>query len=191
VRWCGLTVDHVQAAELITEDGSAARVEIIRPGGVLATVTEVRISLPRNGRVSRSTPSSTATSTRPMLERLRGQVEAGALTLRVAGTIPTAEAPEAHRLQEAGGLRGRLVLRFRPPSSRHNSGRNRSGNRGRWPGSWCDMRWPVVGTAGIGNWLASYWARLYWPVMSGRAGAHLVASWNRKADVWSPTVARR
>ena len=43
---------------------------------------------------------------------LRDLAERGALTLRVARTLPAAEAPEAHRLLEAGGVRGRLVLEF-------------------------------------------------------------------------------
>lgn len=46
------------------------------------------------------------------LDRLRVQVEKGALTLRVARTFTAEEAPEAHRLLEAGGVRGRLVLTF-------------------------------------------------------------------------------
>jgi NADPH:quinone reductase-like Zn-dependent oxidoreductase len=46
------------------------------------------------------------------LDHLRVQVEAGALTLRVAGTFAAEDAPEAHRLLEAGGVRGRLVLTF-------------------------------------------------------------------------------
>jgi NADPH:quinone reductase-like Zn-dependent oxidoreductase len=46
------------------------------------------------------------------LDRLRAQVEAGVLTLRVARTFPAEQAPEAHRLLEAGGVRGRIVLEF-------------------------------------------------------------------------------
>ena len=46
------------------------------------------------------------------LDRLRAQVEAGELTLRVADTFAAEDAPEAHRLLEAGGVRGRLVLTF-------------------------------------------------------------------------------
>ncbi|MGA6155431.1 zinc-binding dehydrogenase [Stenotrophomonas sp. NPDC087984] len=34
------------------------------------------------------------------------------LTLRVARTLPAARAAEAHRLLEAGGTRGRIVLEF-------------------------------------------------------------------------------
>ncbi|MBB5918048.1 NADPH:quinone reductase-like Zn-dependent oxidoreductase [Nocardia transvalensis] len=43
------------------------------------------------------------------LSHLAGQ---GILSLRVARTFPAAEAADAHRLLEAGGVRGRLVLRF-------------------------------------------------------------------------------
>lgn len=49
---------------------------------------------------------------REMLERLRDLAEAGVLTLRVADVLPAAEASEAHRRLEAGGVRGRLVLDF-------------------------------------------------------------------------------
>lgn len=43
---------------------------------------------------------------------LRAQAEAGVLTLRVARTMPASRATEAHRLLEAGGVPGRLVLEF-------------------------------------------------------------------------------
>lgn len=46
------------------------------------------------------------------LDGLRRLVEAGLLTLRVARTVPAGQAAEAHRLLEAGGVRGRLVLTF-------------------------------------------------------------------------------
>ena len=46
------------------------------------------------------------------LDRLRQQVEAGELTLRVAETYPPERAAEAHRRLEAGGTRGRLVIAF-------------------------------------------------------------------------------
>jgi NADPH2:quinone reductase len=49
---------------------------------------------------------------RDKLDRLGRQAEAGVLSLRVARTLPAAQAGEAHRLLAAGGLRGRLVLRF-------------------------------------------------------------------------------
>ena len=46
------------------------------------------------------------------LDRLRQLVEAGQVTLRVARALPAERAAEAHRILEAGGTRGRLVLEF-------------------------------------------------------------------------------
>lgn len=45
-----------------------------------------------------------------LLDRMRQQVEAGRITLRVAATFPAAQAADAHRRLEARGTRGRLVL---------------------------------------------------------------------------------
>jgi NADPH:quinone reductase-like Zn-dependent oxidoreductase len=47
-----------------------------------------------------------------LLDRLRQQVEAGEITLRVAATYPPEQAAEAHRRLEAGGTRGRCVIVF-------------------------------------------------------------------------------
>lgn len=47
-----------------------------------------------------------------LLDRLRQQVESGAVTLRVAGTYLPEQAGEAHRRLEAGGTRGRCVIVF-------------------------------------------------------------------------------
>lgn len=47
-----------------------------------------------------------------LIERLGEQVADGTLTLRVARTFPAAEAADAHRLLEASGVRGRIVLDF-------------------------------------------------------------------------------
>lgn len=46
------------------------------------------------------------------LDRLRQQVEDGAITLRVAGSYPKEQAAETHRRLEGGGVRGRLVIEF-------------------------------------------------------------------------------
>ena len=54
----------------------------------------------------------TYASQQAKLDRLREQAEDGTITLRLARTLPAAEADEAHRLLEAGGVRGRLVLEF-------------------------------------------------------------------------------
>jgi len=49
---------------------------------------------------------------REKLDQLRAQAEDGTLALRVARTFRAEQASEAHRLLEAGGVRGRLVLEF-------------------------------------------------------------------------------
>ncbi|MER5180992.1 NADP-dependent oxidoreductase [Streptomyces sp. NPDC002896] len=49
---------------------------------------------------------------RNKLEALRVRAEKGELTMRVAAEYPAAQAAEAHRRLEAGGVRGRLVLIF-------------------------------------------------------------------------------
>lgn len=46
------------------------------------------------------------------IARLADLVVQGRLTLRLAGTVPAAEAASAHERLEAGGVRGRLVLTF-------------------------------------------------------------------------------
>jgi hypothetical protein len=46
------------------------------------------------------------------LDRLRQLADEGLITLRVARTLLAGEASEAHRLFEAGGLGGRIVLTF-------------------------------------------------------------------------------
>jgi NADPH2:quinone reductase len=58
-----------------------------------------------------------ATDTRK-LERLRDQVDAGTLTLRVLAILPASRAAYAHRWMEAGGVRGRLVLDFAEDATR-------------------------------------------------------------------------
>ncbi len=47
---------------------------------------------------------------RPALEALVAEVAAGRLSTRVGRTMPFAEAATAHRLVEAGGLHGKVVL---------------------------------------------------------------------------------
>jgi NADPH:quinone reductase len=46
------------------------------------------------------------------LEELRDLASTGALRLRVAGVYPPEEVAEAHRVMDAGGLRGRVVIEF-------------------------------------------------------------------------------
>ncbi|WP_026820653.1 NADP-dependent oxidoreductase [Arthrobacter castelli] len=46
------------------------------------------------------------------LDRIRALAEDGVLTPRVAATLPSGQAPGAHRRLEAGGVRGRILLTF-------------------------------------------------------------------------------
>lgn len=47
-----------------------------------------------------------------LLDRLREQVEEGAVTLRVAATYPAEQAAETHHRLKQGGTRGRFVITF-------------------------------------------------------------------------------
>mgnify|MGYP005816446417 CR=1 FL=1 len=49
---------------------------------------------------------------REALDKIRQLAEAGVLSMRVAQTFPPEGAGEAHRILEAGGTRGRLVIEF-------------------------------------------------------------------------------
>ncbi len=95
-------------------DGSvqdAVVLPAVADGGAVATVRGYRGDGSRGLRVFPVLVAKVAED-HAALDRLRAQVEAGQLTLRVAGTVPAAEGAQAHRRLEAGGLRGRLVLDF-------------------------------------------------------------------------------
>ncbi len=83
----------------------------VKDGGAVATVRGYRGDGQRGVRVFPTRVNKIAQD-RAALDRLRQQVEDGAVTLRVARAIPAEQAAEAHRLLEAGGVRGRLVLTF-------------------------------------------------------------------------------
>lgn len=90
---------------------------VIRPGGTLSTVAglpdpDEAASARARGVFIRPVAVHTGIETGVKLERLARQVESGALSLRVAQTMPADDAAEAHRLLEAGGVRGRIVLQF-------------------------------------------------------------------------------
>jgi NADPH2:quinone reductase len=95
-------------------DGSvqdAAVLPAVKDGGVVTTVRGYRGDGQRDVRVLPVMVREYAEQAEA-LDRLRQQVEKGELTLRVAHTYPAADAAEAHRRLEAGGVRGRLVLVF-------------------------------------------------------------------------------
>ena len=102
-------VDGLVDAALM--DGAV--VEAVRDGGAVATLRGFDGSGPGDRGV-RFFPIYVRNHAREhvTLDRLRAQAEAGVVTLRVARAFPAEEAPEAHRLLEAGGVHGRLVLTF-------------------------------------------------------------------------------
>jgi NADPH:quinone reductase len=83
----------------------------VRDGGAVATVRGYRGDGSRDLRVFPTLVRRVAQD-RAALDRLRQQAEDGVLTLRVARTFPVEQAADAHRMLEAGGVRGRLVLVF-------------------------------------------------------------------------------
>jgi NADPH:quinone reductase len=86
-------------------------VAAVRDGGRIATVRGFRGEEERGVTFH---PVSVRNYAREQakLDRLRQQVEDGQVTLRVARTFPAERAAETHRILEAGGTRGRLVLEF-------------------------------------------------------------------------------
>jgi NADPH2:quinone reductase len=125
----GLGADHV----LPRGDGFVERVRELCPGGADgvvdgAVMNEAVAAAVRDGGTIATVQGFTGTADRAVrwrpvlvhgrrrdtatLTELRDQAEAGILTLRVAATFPVDEAAAAHRLIEAGGVRGRPVLLF-------------------------------------------------------------------------------
>ncbi|MCU1501044.1 MAG: putative zinc-binding oxidoreductase [Ilumatobacteraceae bacterium] len=83
----------------------------IRDGGGFASVRGLRAEAPR-GITIHGVWVRTYGEEWAKLDRLRQQVEDGAITLRVAQTFTPEQAAEAHRLLATGGVRGRLVIEF-------------------------------------------------------------------------------
>lgn len=95
-------------------DGSLQTTEVvpaIADGGTLAELRGWLGPAERDIRVHPVMVPDAITDTAG-LDRLSRQAEDGTLTLRVAEVLPAEEAVKAHRMLEAGGLRGRLVLDF-------------------------------------------------------------------------------
>ncbi len=111
--------DHVRAIVPDGADGladgavqSEKVVAAVKDGGAIGTVRGWGGPAVRDIRVLPVLVFEHAERT-DLLERLRDQAEDGTLTLRVAQVFPAEKAAEAHRLLEAGGVRGRLVLDLR------------------------------------------------------------------------------
>jgi NADPH:quinone reductase-like Zn-dependent oxidoreductase len=86
-------------------------VPAVRDGGRIATVRGFKGTEERGITFHRVSVRNYARE-REKLDGLRRQVEEGQVKLRVARSFPAERAAEAHRILEAGGTRGRLVLEF-------------------------------------------------------------------------------
>jgi NADPH:quinone reductase-like Zn-dependent oxidoreductase len=84
----------------------------LRDGGGLVVVRGWRPGTTERGITVHQVMVSDALTRTDWLEELRDLASAGELRLRVAGEYPPEEAAEAHRVMDAGGLRGRVVIRF-------------------------------------------------------------------------------
>ncbi len=104
---CPEGVDAVVDAALM----NTAILPAVRDGGALVALRGFQGESERDIAVHLVLVAEHATSSRALedLSKLAGK---GRLTLRVARTFPPEQAAEAHRLLEAGGTRGRLVITF-------------------------------------------------------------------------------
>jgi NADPH:quinone reductase-like Zn-dependent oxidoreductase len=103
-------VDGFADGALLGAEGA----RVVRDGGVVSTVRGYRgedDALARSVRFEPVFVRDYGQNTEA-LDLLRQQAERGEVTLRVADTLPAAEAAAAHTRLEAGGVRGRLVLLF-------------------------------------------------------------------------------
>lgn len=125
----GLGADHVvrrgdgvadRIGEIVPDgvdgivDGSVqneALFPAVKDGGGFATVRGFDTEAPRDITIHQVWVWEYAQD-RAKLDTLRQQVEDGAVALRVAQTFTPENASQAHRLLEAGGVRGRLVIEF-------------------------------------------------------------------------------
>jgi NADPH:quinone reductase-like Zn-dependent oxidoreductase len=107
--------DCSHAARIISEIRSQLREDypsgLLRDGGAFTTVRGFEGTPQRDIRFT-TTFVRTYAQEFERLDRLRQLVEAGKITLRVAQVYPPERAADAHRRLEAGGTRGRLVIRF-------------------------------------------------------------------------------
>ncbi|MEG3162407.1 NADP-dependent oxidoreductase [Sphingomonas sp. LB2R24] len=84
----------------------------VRDGGRIVTSAPGTPLVDERGIVTQRTFVPDYARNQAALLQLSNLASEGHLTLRVARTLPATDAVEAHRLLEAGGLRGRIVLTF-------------------------------------------------------------------------------
>ncbi|MFF8911467.1 zinc-binding dehydrogenase [Streptomyces olivaceoviridis] len=90
--------------------GQALRV--VRDGGRAASSSMASANTGERGITTQNTFVPHYARERAKLVRIQQLAEEGRLVPRVARTLPAEEAAVAHRLLDAGGLRGRVVLTF-------------------------------------------------------------------------------
>lgn len=101
-------VDGLMDTALLHERAVAA----IRDGGRMVTVRGWKPERAERGIEVEPIMVRTALEHTEWLEELRQLASAGKLMLRVAGEYPPEQAPQAHEVMDAGGLRGRAVIVF-------------------------------------------------------------------------------
>ena len=84
----------------------------LHDGGAMAVVRGWSEGEPERGIKIRRVWVRTVLKRTEWLDELRRLASRGGLQLRVAGTYPPERAADAHRVMEAGGLRGRAVIIF-------------------------------------------------------------------------------
>ncbi|HEV7933782.1 MAG TPA: NADP-dependent oxidoreductase [Actinomadura sp.] len=89
----------------------AAILPAVRDGGAVAAVRAFEGESQRDIAVHQVRVTDYAREP-AKLDRLRELADKGVISLRVAGTFPSEQAAQAHRILEAGGTRGRLVIEF-------------------------------------------------------------------------------
>lgn len=103
-------VDGLVDTALLGRDAFPA----IRDGGAMAVVRGWDDSPGERGIDVRSVWVRTVLERTEWLDHLRERAARGDLALRVAAEVPPERAADAHRLMEAGGLRGRALIVFGP-----------------------------------------------------------------------------
>jgi D-arabinose 1-dehydrogenase-like Zn-dependent alcohol dehydrogenase len=101
-------VDGVYDTALLRRDALPA----IRDGGGIAVVRGWDDSPTERDIEIHAVAVRTVLERTDWLEVLRRLASEGKLKLRVAGEYPPEEAAEAHRVMDAGGLRGRALIVF-------------------------------------------------------------------------------
>jgi NADPH:quinone reductase-like Zn-dependent oxidoreductase len=101
----GMTFDHV--ADTVGGAAVAKLSRSLKPGGLLLSVGTIPIppeDLPATPTAFYYHPDGAR------LAKVAADVASGIITMPVVKRLPLAEAAEAHRLMEAGGVRGKVIL---------------------------------------------------------------------------------